>query len=118
MKPADDDERRERFAGTVGRKADRRLQAQRRSDSPWFWLGMLGLVGWSVAVPTLAGVALGLWLDRVTSASFSWVITLLIAGLTIGVLNAWFWIRRESEADDEDPGPPHLPPPTLPGDGP
>jgi predicted F0F1-ATPase subunit len=29
----------------------------------WFGLGMMGLIGWSVAVPTLLGAALGLWLD-------------------------------------------------------
>ena len=25
---------------------------------------MMGLIGWSVAVPTLLGAALGLWLDK------------------------------------------------------
>jgi ATP synthase protein I len=30
----------------------------------WFGLGMMGLIGWSVAIPTLLGAALGLWLDK------------------------------------------------------
>jgi len=29
----------------------------------WFGLGMMGLIGWSVVVPTLLGAALGIWLD-------------------------------------------------------
>jgi ATP synthase protein I len=96
-----DDDRR-RFGRTVGRKADRRIEARRRNDDVWFWLGMLGLVGWSVAIPTVAGVALGLWLDRVAPARFSWVLTMLVVGLTLGLLNAWMWVSRESEGEPND----------------
>lgn len=97
-----DDEHR-RFGRTIGDKAERRLEARRRDDDVWFWLGMLGLVGWSVAIPTIAGVALGLWLDTVAPAPFSWVLTMLVVGLALGVLNAWIWVRREST--DERDGP-------------
>lgn len=96
------EERRRQFRRIVGRKATRRIEARRRRDSVWFWLGMLGLIGWSVAIPTVAGVALGLWLDRVAPASFSWVLSMLVLGLALGLLNAWLWVRRES-ADDELP---------------
>ena len=49
----------------VGAKADRKLKA-RRNPTPgvWFGLGMMGLIGWSVVVPTLLGAGLGLWLDK------------------------------------------------------
>lgn len=87
---------REGFGDTIGRKADRRQRARGRPDSVWGWLGMLGLIGWSVAVPTVLGVVLGRWLDRVAPATFSWVISLLVVGLAVGVLNAWFWVLRES----------------------
>lgn len=95
-----EDDRRQ-FGHTVGRKANRRLAARRRGDDVLFWLGMLGLIGWSVAIPTVAGVALGLWLERVAPAPFSWVLTMLVVGLTLGLLNAWMWVRRES-ADEPD----------------
>ena len=96
-----EDDRRQ-FGQTVGRKADRRLAARRSGDDVWFWLGMLGLIGWSVAIPTVAGVALGLWLERVAPAPFSWVLTMLVVGLALGLLNAWMWVRRESTDDSDE----------------
>jgi len=40
-------------------KAARKLRARRHSaQGVWFGLGMMGLIGWSVAVPTLLGAAL------------------------------------------------------------
>lgn len=81
----------------VGKKARRRLAARAEGDRSWFWLGMLGLIGWSVTVPTLLGVALGLWLDRAVPTGFSWTISMLFVGLVIGLLNAWLWVRQESD---------------------
>jgi ATP synthase protein I len=62
-------------------------------------MGMFGLVGWSVAIPTLLGVALGWWLDDVWPQDFSWTLTFLIVGLGVGCLNAWFWVRQESRRE-------------------
>ena len=94
------------LARQVGTKAERKLRAQRHVDrTVWLGLGMMGLIGWSVAVPTLIGAALGLWLDKHYPASFSWTLTLLIIGLFIGCLNAWHWVtkeRREMQEEQED----------------
>jgi ATP synthase protein I len=95
-------DRKRRFHQTVDRKAQRRIRARSRSDNVWFWLGMLGLVGWSVALPTVLGVVIGLWLDRVAPASFSWALSMLVIGLAVGLANAWFWVQRET-ADDGEP---------------
>ena len=47
------------FAGQVGAKAARKLKARRNAKpGVWFGLGMMGLIGWSVAIPTLLGAAL------------------------------------------------------------
>lgn len=81
----------------VGKKAKRRIAARAEGDRTWFWLGMLGLIGWSVSVPTLLGVALGLWLDAVVPTGFSWTLSMLFVGLVVGLLNAWFWVRQESD---------------------
>lgn len=75
----------------------RKLRAQRRAvQSIWFGFGMFGLVGWSVAVPTVAGAALGLWLDKRYPSSHSWTLTLLIIGVIVGCANAWYWVAREN----------------------
>ena len=87
-------------ATAVRRKAARKAAAARRPRrGVWFGLGMFGLVGWAVAVPTLIGVALGAWLDRTAPGAFSWTLALMLAGVVLGCLNAWFWVRRESRHD-------------------
>jgi ATP synthase protein I len=79
-------------------KERRKMRARRtESQSIWFGLGMFGIIGWSIAMPTLLGIVLGLWLDRRYPGEFSWTIALLFAGVTVGVLNAWYWIGRERE---------------------
>lgn len=91
---------REKLPEDVGRKAARKLKARREKHREvWFGLGMFGLVGWSVAIPTLLGVAIGVWIDATWPSRFSWTLMLLIAGLAIGCLNAWHWVKRESGKD-------------------
>ena len=89
-----------RFGRTLDAKVERKLKARRegRRDG-WFWLGMFGLVGWSVAVPTLAGIALGVWIDRNWPGRVSWTLTLLFVGVVLGGMNAWHWVRQESRRD-------------------
>ncbi len=91
------------FSREVGAKAARKLKA-RRNPTPgvWFGLGMMGLVGWSVAVPTLLGAALGIWLDKQHPGQHSWTLVLLVAGLAIGCFNAWMWIAKEDKAMQEE----------------
>jgi len=83
----------------VGAKATRKLRAQRHvTHTVWFGLGMMGLIGWSVAIPTLLGAALGLWLDRNYPGGRSWTLALLVVGLVIGCWNAWYWVSKEEKA--------------------
>jgi len=55
-------------------------QAQRHSAQGVCSLGHDGLIGWSVAIPTLLGAALGLWLDRHYPGRHAWTLALLVAG--------------------------------------
>ena len=87
------------FSAEVGRKAMRKSRALRERDQGvWFGLGMSGLIGWSVAVPTVLGAALGVWLDQRHPVTFSWTLTLLFAGLILGCLNAWHWVAQQDDA--------------------
>lgn len=86
------------FSHQVGVKAARKLRAQQHvTQTVWSGLGMMGLVGWSVAVPTLLGAALGLWLDKNHPGSHSWTLALLAIGLGLGCVNAWHWVTREDQ---------------------
>ncbi len=77
-------------------KTSRKIRAKRTGiKSVWFGLGMMGLIGWSVTVPTLLGVALGFWIEQISTGSYPWILTFLIIGLTVGCANAWHWINKE-----------------------
>jgi len=94
------------LADQVGAKASRKIRA-RRNATPgvWYGLGTMGLVGWSIVIPTLLGAALGLWLDEHHPGAHAWTLALLVAGLTLGCLNAWRWVAaedRDMHADDGD----------------
>jgi len=88
---------RDPFRDQVRAKEVRKLEARREGDhNIWFWLGMFGLVGWSVVIPTVIGVALGRWLDATWPSRVSWTLMLLFVGMVLGCLNAWYWIKGES----------------------
>ncbi len=85
-----------RFAAQIAAKASRKLKAgQVGTPNAIFGLGMMGVVGWSVAVPTVVGAFLGLWLDNHHRGAHSWTLALLVAGLTLGCANAWLWVSRQ-----------------------
>jgi len=94
------------FAAQVSAKAARKIKAQQEGKQPtWFGLGMLGTIGWSIAVPTVAGALLGAWWDRRHPGAHSWTLALLVAGLVLGCANAWHWVSTENKAmhDPKEP---------------
>jgi len=96
------------FARKLGAKEARKMEArqlgaQRKvTRTIWSGFGMMGLVGWSVAVPALGGIALGVWLDRHFATRHSLTLTMLMVGLAIGCLNAWRWVVREEREMHEE----------------
>jgi ATP synthase protein I len=94
------------FSEQVGAKATRKLAARRNPAQVWFGLGMMGLIGWSVVIPTLLGAGLGLWLDARHAGRHSWTLPLLVAGLVLGCANAWHWVAKEEKAMREEQGNP------------
>jgi ATP synthase protein I len=96
---ADDRDAHRDLSGRIGRRASRKLHARSQRDrGTWFGLGMYGLVGWSVVIPTLIGVGIGLWIDTRWAGRFSWTLMLLVAGLLLGCWNAWYWVSLELRA--------------------
>lgn len=92
-----------RFPDEVGVREKRKLRAEKhRPQGVWFGLGMFGIVGWSVSVPTVVFVFLGIWIDLKWPGPYSWTLMLLVIGLIVGCLNAWFWVNRERKAINEE----------------
>jgi ATP synthase protein I len=94
------------FDAKIAAQVARKLKAQRAgTHSGWFGLGMFGIIGWSVAVPTLLGALLGAWWDKHHAGPPSWTLALLAAGLIIGCANAWYWVAQQYSAINHAPGP-------------
>jgi len=87
-----------RLQREVRRKEHRKLRARKEGERcVWFGLGMFGLVGWSIAVPTVIGIMMGLYIDSHFKSRASWTLMLLFLGVVIGCVNAWYWVKRETE---------------------
>ena len=93
-----DRQRSQELRRVIMRKSVRRDRARRRrNENIWSYLGTFGLVGWTVAVPTLLGLALGLFLDGRFEGERRFTVAFLVLGLSVGCAMAWYWVRRESE---------------------
>ena len=97
-----------KFPKEIDVRERRKLRARKKkSDDVWFGLGMFGVVGWAIAIPTVMGVFLGVWIDIKWPSQYSWTLMLLLIGLITGYMNAWFWInrqRRDISREREDHG--------------
>lgn len=99
--------RAESFVREIEKKERLKIRIRREGDETiWFGLGVFGVVGWSVAIPTLIGVAIGLWIDKNWPSQYSWTLTFLIGGVMLGSLNAWYWVKkagiRKPEEEEEE----------------
>jgi len=93
----------EEFRRKVKETQKRKLRARRQGDQGvWFGLGMFGLVGWSVTIPALIAIAIGVWIDARFQSQYSWTLMMLVIGIGVGCLNAWFWISRERQSIEDE----------------
>ncbi|MBN2357647.1 AtpZ/AtpI family protein [candidate division KSB1 bacterium] len=96
-----DKEERADLGDLIAKSQKRKLRARKEENSGhlWYGLGMFGLVGWSVAIPTLICTAIGIWIDTVFETNYSWTLMFLFIGIVLGSINAWHWVKRESRHD-------------------
>lgn len=80
----------------IKKQSEKKIKAKEEGSEIMFGLGLFGIVGWSIAIPTVIGIALGVYLDKKFTQSFSWTITLLFAGVIMGSFNAWRWIQEKT----------------------
>ncbi len=85
----------------VARVASReaRMIRGKKEGPPNLWraVSLVGVIGWLVVLPMLAGIAIGTWIDHKWPSRFSWTLMLLVAGLAVGCMNAWKRIKQERE---------------------
>jgi ATP synthase protein I len=88
------------FQQKVQQKLTRKQHSQQEEEnSIWLGLGMFGFVGWSIAIPTVIGIFIGIWIDQKWQSSYSWTLMMLFVGVMVGCWNAWYWIERERQKD-------------------
>ena len=64
----------------------------RREDSHrsfWRWMGVLGMVGWPIAILTVGGALLGHYLDTRFNSGVQFTLLLLTIGAVVSSFVAW-----------------------------
>ena len=83
------------FVDEVERRARRMRKAEEEKPTiigQTIYLGTLGLV---FVLPVIAGAYLGRWLDGLADGySLRWTLSLILLGVFIGGLNAYFLLRE------------------------
>lgn len=76
------------LAEAVKKRERREAQAREEGEhAPWENLAAIGSLAWVVVVPTLLGVLLGRWLDRVTGHLVLFSALGIVGGVALG-----FWM--------------------------
>ena len=90
------DRKQEELPEVVDRKCRKKIAArEEKAGSLFLGLGVFGVVGWSVAIPTIIGALVGRWLDRHGDGRISWTLTLIFVGVVVGSVLAWKWLNQE-----------------------
>ncbi len=91
-----DPDNHEKLSGAVKTRQERRERWQREGErSIGQNLAMIGVLGWTIVLPTLLGLFTGRWLDRQFHMGIFWTLGLLVVGLTIGCMLAWKRMHNE-----------------------
>ena len=88
------------FEQTVMKKAGQG-PAGDNTKSSHGWMGMMGIIGWSVTIPLLLGLGLGIYIDRIYPSRFSFALMLMFGGLLLGCITAVHWARWVLHKRDE-----------------
>jgi ATP synthase protein I len=80
---------------SLERDVDRLKRREPSAASFWRSLSVLGTVGWSIAIPAVAGAWLGHRLDLRWESGVRFTLMLLVAGVMLGSIIAWRVVREQ-----------------------
>ncbi len=73
----------------IQRDSDRLARRERDSRSFWRSLGVLGMVGWPIAVGSVGGSLLGRYLDLKLNTGIRFTLMCMVSGVILGSYAAW-----------------------------
>lgn len=83
------------FREEATKKEARKLKARGEKEvNAWWGFSLFGLVGWSLVIPILIGIFVGMFLDH-RYAGHAWTISFLLSGVCIGIILAFYLAARE-----------------------
>jgi ATP synthase protein I len=87
----------ERMARAARRATEREREAREEPEpSLGARLGQIGILGWTIVMPTLLALLLGRWLDRRFGTGVFFSAPFLMAGAAAGLWFAWKWMHRQT----------------------
>jgi ATP synthase protein I len=82
------------FISTIRRAVARLRQGRAEGEPSVSWqLAQIGVLGWIIVTPLLAGLFLGRWLDHHFTTGVFWTSALIFAGSAFGFWSAWRWMH-------------------------
>ena len=91
------------FRDEAIKKESRKLKARRKKEvNAWWGFSLFGLVGWSVVVPALICVFVGMWLEEHYASSHTCTLVMLLAGICVGSVFALLLLARELFKKEDD----------------
>lgn len=84
------------MADAVRKRQERQVHWLREGEpSMARFVGQIGILGWIIVAPTLLGLFVGRWLDRMFGSGIFWSAALLVLGVTVGFWSAWRWMHKQ-----------------------
>ena len=79
---------------SVRLRAERYKRARQEGEpSLGRYLAQVGVLGWTIVLPTLLAMFAGRWLDQRLGTGIFWTGPLLLLGLAAGCWAAWRWMH-------------------------
>jgi len=97
MSPANDNHRRPDMRKSLQRDFARHARKELQHRSFWLWLGVLGMIGWPIAVGSVGGAWLGHHLDQRFNTGIQFTLLLLTIGVATGTYIAWKAIAKNQD---------------------